>query len=195
VETTAKPKGIWVSASTLKFASTAQQCTTLVYIGGPITVTNVPATIPPGYYPFTPLVGVVTLSAALTPGTTQIVTPIAFDFAPEDLRLILPDPNGGTAAGGTHFVDPSPSFSFTVNDAGVIIAWDMVINWNTANSGTHANININSTQTGDTIVYTDSELNYQYGTGSTTATSTTPGTWICLTDLISQATKLPAAQY
>src|ERR1039457_2653535 len=97
----------------------AQQCTTLVYQGAPLTVTNVPANMPTPFQ-FMPLVGVVTLPAALTPGMNQTVTPIAFDFAPEDLRLILPDPNGWKANGGTHFVSPSPSFSFTVDAAGML---------------------------------------------------------------------------
>jgi len=181
----------------LLFAATAahaQQCTTLVYAGAPITsIVNVPSTMPTPF-PFTTLVGVVTLNAALVPGT-QVVTPIAFDFAPEDARLILPDPNGGSAAGGTHFVSPPPSFSFTVNAAGVITGWDMVINWNTANSGTTANINVNSAQSGDIITYADREMAYNYGGGaSSTGSNTTPGTWACLTDLISQATKLPTAQ-
>src|ERR1019366_9446931 len=95
VETTAKPKGRWVSASTLTFASaqpnTAQSnCTTLVYKGAPLTI--VPAGLD---IPMPPLVGVIVLPAPIglgNPGTPQTVTPTSFDFTSENPEFIYPAP-------------------------------------------------------------------------------------------------------
>jgi hypothetical protein len=178
----------------------AQQCTTLVYTGTPITFPTVYSSngnnLPPLTLTNPPIVGIVVLNGPLASGTAQsgqqqTVTPVAFDFSATDSRVSWPD---GDAIPGfpyyPHYENPTPSFSFTVNAIGVITEWNIVIDWNTGAPGTNTNILINSTDSGDNLGLSSSGVGQMGYPQPITGSSSAPGVWSCLTDLFAQVTTL-----
>jgi hypothetical protein len=115
VETTAKPKGTWVSASTLKFGGATQNCTKLIYIGAPQSyiIRDYNGAGINAYYN-APIIGTVTLTAPLSANLTNVVvTPAAWDFSTQDPTLTSTLETGPNA----------PSFAFSTDGSGNITAW------------------------------------------------------------------------
>ena len=179
----------WTMALTLlSGAAHAQQCTTLVYIGKPLTVTGTPNAENP--YPIIPLTGIIVLGGALQPNlVNQAITPSydlpAWDFSSEFAHPDLTSEN----AGGTSHI------SFSTDSNGNITAWNMTLSvgWGGEDS---AGLSAVSMQNGDTVTVNATQP-LPYGNTvqiSASGTNSTPGTWTCLTDLIAQATKLPTTQ-
>ncbi len=151
----------------------AQPCTTWVYQGAPLTVTETPGS----QLGVSPLSGTITLSAPLSPNAVNAtVTPLSWNFSAELSTLV---PNGG-------YTTASTSFSTDAN--GNITGWNVQI-WYNAPAGISFSNGFNSTPSGDTVEIVDNE-------GSSLETivgqSTAPGAWACLPDPL-QA-QLTAAQ-
>jgi hypothetical protein len=125
VETTAKPKGTWVSASSLKFGGATQNCTRLIYIGAPQSYILKDNGASPSYNP--PIVGIVTLTAPLVPNLTNaLVTPAAWDFSTSQEGLYS----------GSSLVALTSSFVFSTDGQGNITEWDFSASYGTGTNPT-----------------------------------------------------------
>jgi hypothetical protein len=187
VKTTARPNGTWVASSTLRLLSGAappQNCTTLVYIGKPLTVTGMAGT-PDDPFPIIPLVGTVLLSFPLLPNLANqeviLGYGVAWDFSTEFGQHYFLSEQAG------YYSNP---ITFTTDANGNIIAWNMTLRlYGGGIAGT--GMTVISTQDGDTVSVTGTDPAHT-GTVhfSATGTNTTPGTWICLADLIAETSSL-----
>jgi hypothetical protein len=164
-------------------AAVAQQCTTLVYQGAPLTnsysINDYPMSPP---IPTPALIGIVLLSQVLTPNQNSFQAAGNYDFSP----------TVGTLGVGSGVIAPAEgsyilgsSFSFTTDGSGKITSWDTVFSYS-GDSGTMGR-SIISTPAGD-------QLNGNIFDDTFSATNTTPGTWTCLTDVLTQAAAAPSAQ-
>jgi hypothetical protein len=190
VHTTAKPAGIWVASSTLKFASAAQ-CSTLIYIGAPLTITNqLGGTGPPNGAPVTgppwpignPVVGMIQLNAPLPPSATttypigNALSPgavVAWDFTSEYPTLITGSP-----------YDTSVTFTTDANDN--VTDWNFVVEYYDFLSSQGGLDEIISTPAGDTVTLYPSASDEVNG-WTVTGISKAPGKWLCLSTFIAQA--------
>jgi hypothetical protein len=174
VKTTAKPNGTWVASSTLSLLSAAAptiNCTTLVYIGQPLTVTSQliqPGQGAPPHLP--PLTGIVMQS--------ETTIPLAFDFSYTYDELIYANGEGQPGNAPYNFANEPVNFTLTPNSAGTAIStWNVSYEWSPQNPN---NFSVVSTQAGDTVTW-----NYEYG-NTVVYSNTTPGTWECLDTLFTQ---------
>jgi hypothetical protein len=186
VKTTARPNGTWVASSTLRLLSGAappqSNCTTLVYVGKPLTVTGMQGT-PDNPLPIVPLVGTVLLSLPLLPNLANQGSIVAWDFSTEfGLDGSFSSDNAGLAGN---------PITFTTDANGNIIAWSMTLFNHIGFGVSGVGMWITSTQAGDTVSVTGTDPAHT-GTVhfSATGTNTTPGTWICLADLIAETSSL-----
>lgn len=155
-------------------AHAQSNCTTLVYFGAPITVTS---SVAPPPLTMVPMAGVITLQEQqLSPGlVNQVLYPSAFDFSATWGPLVTNNSPQANPYIGT-------SATFTTDSTGKITAWNVSISWSSGN-GQPQIFTATTTQNGDTLTFTWTGDGPQTLTG----TSTTPGTWTCLADLIAQA--------
>jgi hypothetical protein len=153
----------------------AQQCTTLVYQGAPITVTG----SGPLLDNLVPLVGVVSLNQPLPVGSSSPTA--TFDFSATFPQLAGPTQTSPFTSG---------TFTFTTNSAGTITAWNMSLNYSTDSEQSNV-YSATSTQAGD-ILNWDDEIASAGGPTVGTGTNTTAGTWTCLADVTGQSAALAA---
>jgi hypothetical protein len=190
VHTTAKPAGIWVASSTLKFASAAQ-CSTLIYIGAPMTITNQLGGIgPPNGAPVNgppwpignPVVGMIQLNAPLPPSATTTY-PIGSDVSPGavvawDFTSEYPP-----------FITGSPyytSVTFTTDANDNITDWNFVVEYYDFLSSQGGFDSITSTPAGDTVSIAPGAEDFE-AVWLVTGISKAPGKWLCLSAFVAQA--------
>ena len=156
----------------LSGAAHAQNCTTLVYIGKPITILEAEGPTP---LPVSLLIGTVTLSVPLPANGTTHVTPAAWDFSAEDPSLNSVDFVSTT--------EPATVFWFETKN-GAIVAWDVELHYDAqpmhilVSSNTLDNIDKHLNAGGDSYI----------PSSSISSGSTQPGTWYCLAPLLDPLT-------
>lgn len=162
----------------------AQQCTTLIYIGVPLTIIYegqgpYPLTYPP------PLIGTVTLSAPLPPNATALaVSPVSWDFQSEMQGFTSSSPNTAPP-----YVGAAATFSFSTDAQGNIIGWNV--------EASYSNYSLaNSTQLGFGVeISTNSQYQQDYvgkaadgeGTGGGSnldVGSSGVGAWYCAAPVV-----------
>jgi hypothetical protein len=189
VHTTAKPAGIWVSSSTLKLTAQQPPCSTLIYIGAPMTITNQKSNSPyllpgPSSPPSigNPVVGMIQLNAPLPPSATttypigNALSPgavVAWDFTSEYPTLITGSP-----------YDTSVTFTTDANDN--VTDWNFVVEYYDFLSSQGGLDEIISTPAGDTVTLYPSASDEVNG-WTVTGISKAPGKWLCLSTFIAQA--------
>jgi hypothetical protein len=183
VKTTAKPNGEWVPSSTLKL--TPRQCSTLIYIGAPLTITNRLGGAPPPFGapvngpPWSignPVVGMIQLNAPLPPSATttypvgsNALTPgavVAWDFTSEYPPFIT---------GSPYYT----SVTFTTDANDNITDWNFVVEYYDFLSSGGGFDSITSTPAGDTVTIEPAGADFQQ-VWFVTGISKAPGKWRCL---------------
>jgi hypothetical protein len=168
-----KSSGLFYTGMLLALASCCahgqSNCTTLIYQGAPLTSDSPTPVQPPS-----PIMGVITLAAPLTPGVAN-QTGVAFDFTATYSGL-----QGALTGGVDNGQGISAGISLTTDSNDNIVAWDL--NFEEASFW-----NARSRQSGDLI----DSINPQTGTIVDGANST-PGKWSCLTTLLAQNTAMQA---
>jgi hypothetical protein len=162
----------------LSGAAHAQQCTTLTYTGAPF-VSLIPTGVDSSPPLITPLSGTVTLAEALPANAANYVTtPVSWQFVGGGAELNSAAWQSFIASyGGT-----MPVFTFSTDANGNITAWSFAVQWQQPYGGDTLHLTATSSNTGDSLVYDQFEVDAAPPNTQNfvlTGTSTTAGTWAC----------------
>jgi hypothetical protein len=166
------------------------QCTQLTYVGAPfasVTATASNGAANNGLPVYSPLTGVVTLSAALPANASNFtVTPASWSFT--EPAVYTPFMVSGAAA---PFAAQTATFTFSTDANGNITAWNISIYYETESPLWISTVA--SSQAGDTVEIQFNDAASPLGQVTTTGSSTSGGTWTCPTTFSANYTDPPVA--
>jgi len=156
----------------------AETCTTLTYVGAPLTGVSVTYSGQPGDSGIpiaSPIIGTVTLAAPLAPNLkSATVVPASWDFSQELVGL------DSTSFVCSYTEGHCSKFVFSTDAAGKIIGWDMSAQWADVDTDEAQLTFTSSSVTGDTVKsYIDDFQAPPSAQVGLAGNNSTPGTWLC----------------